>query len=344
MSIKVNAIKSLPVDEQWIVKGTKYAEKSWPYTYNRMGKRDIYQRLRNIVKGVIAQESLGFLLRTINISYEIKPREKWYDVNRFDYLVNTTKGKLMIDIKSFFIPRSNLLFKQEGKNYFLDCSALVPKDQIEGREMKDNDIYVFAFIVGKEQKSSEMGLFPVECKWLIHCMWEHKFFKPSIYLNEYGHTPLGTIKVLSSAKNANREFIFGGTAKEKEFYFEKIRLDNKGSSETKKEFFQLFFIRPTDNKLPASDIQIKSEDKKVAIIPATYGFRGPDYNGWDDIWIYDAEIYYVGFATKGYFKNNADMVPRYSKTVKQWEPKTDNYGILCKDLPNQVSELEQFLK
>lgn len=344
MSIKVNAIKKLSVDKQWIIKGTKYAEKSWPYTYNRMGKSDIYQRLRNIVKGVIAQESLGFLLHSIGIPYETKPREKWYEVNRFDYLVNTSKGKLVIDIKSFFIPRSNTLFKQEGDNYFLDCSALVPKDQIEGREMNDNDIYIFAFIVGVEQKEMEMGLFPTECKWLIHCMWEYEFFKPPKYLNEYGCTPLGTIKVSSVPRDTNREFILGGTAKEKQFYFEKIRFDSNGISETKKEFFQLFFIRPTDNKLPSGNIQIESKEKKVANIPPTYGFKGPNSNGWDDIWIYDAEIYYVGFATKGYFKNHADLVPRFSKTVKQWEPKTDNYGILVKDLPNPISKLEEFLR
>lgn len=57
MSIVAKNILTTKVKKEWIVKGCQYAEKSWPYTYNRMGKSNIYQRLRNIVKGVIAQEA-----------------------------------------------------------------------------------------------------------------------------------------------------------------------------------------------------------------------------------------------------------------------------------------------
>lgn len=265
-------------------------------------------------------------------------------MNRFDYSVNTSKRQCSVDIKSFFVVADNPEFKKQGLEYFMDCSALVPKDQLEGREMEDEDIYVFAFMVGREHKFFASDLFPTETKWLVHCMWEYEFFKPPKYLNEYSNDPLGILKISCESKDVNKEFVLGGTCQEKKFYFEKICLGKNCFAETNGQFFQLFFIRPFDNKLPAGKIRIEAKKgRETSSIPSLYGFDGPEKNGWEDIWIYDAEIHFCGFSKKKYFKENAELFPRFSKTVKQWEPKTDNYGILIKHLPSDISSLKDTL-
>jgi hypothetical protein len=342
MSIKVNDIIKINVNRKLIEKGVKHAEKSWPYTYNRMGKGDIYARVRNIVKGVIAQEALSCVFSELNIPYETEERERWFEVNHCDFQILTSKKdlKLKVDIKSFWISQNDRRqyeqIQKEGAKYFLDCHALVPKDQLEGREMEDDDVYIFAFAVGTEIKKASFDQlnFQSSFEWLIHCMKKYEFCRPERYLKEYGDTPLGTIKVISSSQDANCEFVLGGTRSRREFYQEKITLNSNGIGKTKGEFFQLFFIRPADkNWVPSNKIIIKSEDGNTDNIPPIYGYenKNRERNGWADIWVYAEEIYYVGFATKKYLKNNAKILPRYSK-VKQFETKTDNYGILVKHL------------
>lgn len=343
MSIKVTDFKKVKVNDLWVEKGTEYAQKSWPYTYNRMASKDIYKRLRNIVKGIIAQESLGYILNDLGISYETKPKERWYDVNRFDYLVNVSKEELIIDIKGFFVSKDDDLYKKQGSNYFLDCYALVPVDQMEGREMKSNDIYVFAFIVGRENKLTVEYSYCIKPKWLLHCFWEYEFFKPPKYINEKGDMPLGKIELKSSYKNAGMEFVLGGTTKPKDMCFETIKLNNEGRGASKKEFFQLFFIRSVKNELPLDNINVTTESGESIYIPAIYGFKNPENNGWGDIWIYDVEIYFVGFSTKEYFKTNSEKIGRFAK-LKQFETKTDNYGIIVRDLPYPIDNLTNFLK
>ncbi len=345
MAKRIDPFKNFWVTEDWIKTGSKYAEKSWPYTYNRMGKSDIYQRLRNIVKGIIAQEALGHLLNSFNIPFVTKPKEKWYEVNRFDYLIKTSKGNVLIDIKSFFVPNSRPELKSEGDSFFLDCSALVPKDQLESREMKDDDIYVFAFMIGRENKKPSSDLFNAECRWLIHCFWEHHYFKPRKYLVQFGPSRLGSIELHCVQRDAGREFILGGTIEEKDYQTENIKIASNSYGKSMKSFFQLFFIRPLDNKLPSGNIEINSElDNKPIIIPAIHGFNSPTQNGWEDIWIYDARICFVGLSTKEYFKKHAEFIPRFSKTVKQAETKTDNYAISIKDLPYDIDSLPDILK
>jgi len=70
MVVNENDILALKAKDKWIIPAVKYAEKSWPCTFNRMGKANIYERMRNIAKGIIVQQAFENLLKEKGVKYE----------------------------------------------------------------------------------------------------------------------------------------------------------------------------------------------------------------------------------------------------------------------------------
>ncbi|MEM2175309.1 MAG: hypothetical protein QXI58_06785 [Candidatus Micrarchaeia archaeon] len=329
-------IRIMEALDKFVETGTKYAEKSWVYTFNRMGKADIYERMRNIVKGIIPQAAFEFLLKQKKINYQTKPRERWYEINRYDIFVDNRK----YDIKANFIDTSKREFRNlspDNVTPLLDCSALVPTDQLHSRSMEDNDIYIFCFLTGEiknlnNYQPNRMLFREKDGNWILHGFWEYQFIKPPKWIKKHGNESLGKITIISKNKNDDgKEFLVGGTKEEKNFYVEKVKLNNCEAT-TKEEFFQLFFIRPLDCLIPYEKLIIKTEAGYEEIIHPKGGFKTQKIRGkiqlrqndWNDIWIYNPTIYFVGYMTKKEFLNKSEEIERFDKTVKQFEPKTLN--------------------
>jgi len=347
MSLNKNDIKVLSVKDEFVEDGTKYAEKSWVYTFNRMGKADIYERMRNIVKGIIPQSGIEYLLKKNIIKYETKDRKRWFEINRYDIFVEGRK----YDIKANFIDTRRPEFSTLSPSNLeplLDCSALVPTDQLHSRSMSDKDIYIFCFITGRTndlygynpKEALVRRLNQIDGKWILHGFWEYVFIKPPKWIQQYGKKKLGRISLRSLSKHDDgKEFLIGGTIEEKKFLTEKITLDKQKAS-TENEFFQLFFIRSLDGLIPDGEIILNSKFGAKETIKPRGGFNIQRVKGefqliqndWNDIWFYDATIYIVGYMTKEEFERKSKEIKRFDKTVKQFEPKTDNNRLYVYDL------------
>jgi|YelNatPaOPRAMG01_1025707.scaffolds.fasta_scaffold21271_3 hypothetical protein len=339
-------IITLKTKDKWIVPAVKYAEKSWPCTFNRMGKANIYERMRNIVKGIIVQQAFEDKLKECKIKYETKDRRKWYEIDRYDIYINGKK----YDIKT------NWIDSIPNKKWLLDCSALVPTDQVYSRTLSDDDIYIFCFITGKIHNLNGYNpkevlakpCFDKDGMWILHGFWDYEFLKPPKWIKAQGCKDLGHVLLKSTSRSdVGKSFILGGTRVQKEFQFEEITLDNKREAVTTREFFQLFFIRPLDNNIPEGKIIIQTERGKVKeVINPRGGFMTERrekqlqllQNDWDDIWIYNSVIYMVGYMTKGEFKEKSEEIKRFDKTVKQFEIKTDNNRLFVSQL-HPISDL-----
>ena len=59
------------VSEQMIFDAVHYAEKSVHYTFNRMGSANLYNRVRNIVKGMIMESAFKRLLDYHHVEYDL---------------------------------------------------------------------------------------------------------------------------------------------------------------------------------------------------------------------------------------------------------------------------------
>ena len=215
--------------DSWVLRGLDYAEKSFYVTFNRMGKGP-YDRIRNIIKGLIPQLAFEHLLHKHKIKYDKLGQTVWYKIDRYDIRLK----KRRVDIKANFIGIDTPL-SPKNKTWLLDCSALVPTDQLNSRTLRDKDIYIFPFIQGRT--NNLLGYNPKERlvrkkeegKYIIHCFWDYSWWKPKKWIVNHGKTGLGRIKIQSiSKKDSGKPFKLIGTSDVRKFQFEKVKLDKNG--------------------------------------------------------------------------------------------------------------------
>ncbi len=106
-------IFAVEITDQMIVDAVNYAEKSLHYTYNRMGSSNLYDRVRNIVKGLIMESAFKRLLDFHRVQYDLLGNTHWTKKDRYDVGIDGHK----YDIKGFFISeywKANAIKKDPG--------------------------------------------------------------------------------------------------------------------------------------------------------------------------------------------------------------------------------------
>jgi len=312
--ITKNDIFRVDVSDKMILDAVHYAEKSLHYTYNRMGSANLYDRVRNIVKGLIIESAFKHLLDYHHVKYDLLGNTHWTKKDRYDVGIGGHK----YDIKGFFITESAKVNAiQKDPRWLLDCSALVPSDQINSQSLKNDDVYVFPFMTGEMERNSGPDLFSIDrYRYMIHCFWDYAWFK-----NE-GWKSLGRITI-ESKQNTTMKIRLGGQKENHELLVEELILEPRSKVTTKNEFFTILFCQTNDDI--TSDIIVQSE--KIPEVEK----MGP--NDWGNIWVYDGMVYFTGWMTKGEFKKKAVEIPRFYKKCKQYgETKTDNYNLLVQNL------------
>lgn len=338
MGIDVNDFVKYSADDEWIKHGTEYAQLSWTHTYNRMGKADLFYKMKNIVKGIVAQDGMERHLTKQNIQYNKKDRKYWYDTDRYDLEVDGVK----YDVKANRVANDFASPKD-----LLKYSALVPKDQLNARSLNEDDIYIFAYIYYKEKMHppfydprSSLDEFTDadHGKWIVHGFWHYDFNRR----NKSNLDRVGTVEIRSDDQRDNSiTFELGGTTQEKEAHVEHIKLNSLNSHGFSiADFYELFYIKPLTNKLPNGTITITTSKGAKDVINPLMGFVSKKVNreiiitqnDWGDIWLYDAKVYYVGYMTKGDFKKQSEELKRFDKTVYQFEIQADNNRMYVNDL------------
>jgi hypothetical protein len=307
-------IFTVDVSDKMILEAVHYAEKSLHYTYNRMGSSNMYDRVRNIVKGLIMEAAFKRLLDIHHVKYDLLGNTHFTKKDRYDVGIDGHK----YDVKGFFIGESskaNAIKQDIG--WLLDCSALVPSDQIAAKSLKNDDLYVFPFLTGEVERNNEPDMFSDErYRYMIHCFWDFKWFKNPQWAS------LGKLTIRSKMDNSIKLRI-GGQGQNKEMIVEEFNLGPNSMVRTKNNFFTALFIQT--NAYVDGIICIQSnkfpEPEQIKLID------------WGNIWMYDGKVYFTGYITKKEFKSQAVVLPRFYKKCKQYgETKTDNHSVLVKDL------------
>lgn len=311
-----NDIFIVRVKAAMITKSVEYARKSLHYTFNRMGKGNIYARIRNIVSGVIMENAFKRLLDYHNVSYELLGNTHWTKKDKYDVGVRGDR----CDIKGFFIGNSEKSKKlKKDKGWLLDCSALVPVDQIDSRTLKNNDKYVFPFLtgryIGNNQGVNSLFTEP-EKKYLVHIFKDYSWIRSSDFRT------LGKIVVESKMRD-KIQIVIGGQDKSRELIVEEILMMPMSKQKTNIEFYTLLFVQTDDR--PTGELIIESHElNKKEIIE--------DFN-WENIWLYDGLVYFTGYMNKGEFKEKSKYSPRFSKDIKQYfQTRTNNRKIQIQSL------------
>src|SRR5262249_869659 len=128
-----------------------------------------------------------------HIQYDLLGHTHWTKKDRYDVGIDGHR----YDIKGFHIGdnvRKDAL--QNDTGWLLDCCALVPSDQLNSHSLKDDDIYVFPFLLGDFEKGSQPSLFDQQkFRYIIHPFWDYEWFK------NYNWQSLGTITIVSKCSN-----------------------------------------------------------------------------------------------------------------------------------------------
>jgi len=309
--IKKDDIFIVHVTDDLMMPALEYAEKSLHFTFNRMGKGNLYVRAQNIVKGVIMEGAFRKLLDHHKVKYDLEGATHWTKKDKYDVRISGNK----YDVKGFFI--SNYDQRQEikkDKSWFLDCSALVPADQLEARTLEVNDKYLFPFLTGWTMNNIT-DLYDMFAgtreRYLIHAFWDYEWFKNPEWKS------LGEI-IINTKMNEKFTLRLIGQDGAREAQVEKIALKPIGEVKTKKKFYTLLSIQT--NNIPTGNLTVKSirlkKTEKITL------------NDWGNILVYDGLVYFTGYMSKGEFKRQSKFIPRFYKKCKQYaETKTDNRAI-----------------
>ncbi len=348
--IESNDIIHVKNENSWVNNGIKYAEKSLNSTFNRMASPNPYKRMRRIIKGILSELAFENILSSKKIAFDTKGRTRWYEIDRYDIALKSRK----CDLKSFFLDldldylknKKILDLKPSSSEWLLDCSALVPSDQLYQRKFQEKDLYLFAFISGRIRPSLTDRMMRDNLdKYIIHSFWDYSWIKPQKWIKKHGKSKLGIIKISSNnSQDQGKKITIGGTIDHRKFMFEEVELvNNPPRAITKNNFFQLYYLQLPDGIIPKGTLTITaSSNNTKEIVYPDFGFRAIklatreyviDFNNWNNIWIYDSESYFVGYMEKGEFKKKSTEIKRFYKDCKQYrDTLTDNNMIIVQDL------------
>jgi len=312
--VKVGDFIRIEALHQWVVKGCNYAQISLTRTFNRMGSLNFIDRLRRIVVGIIAEEAYFHWLQQKRVPVSLQGRTKWYEKDRYDFGVFGMKH----DIKALFVKQLPSVL-----DLILDWFVLVPVDQFSAIP---KDVYVFAFVFGSwnttglthQSERSAMSHWVVHVPW--DCRWTVREEHPIGFLTVWTDSP---------ADEGNIVRLVGtDDLKSRNITKEDIRL-SMTPVRTNRSFTELLCVQWLGTLPPKGRVVIEAGDI-VEEIPPEFGFKSkrkspPELNGWYDIYLHNAVVLLVGYATKQDICEWS-FVPARSQCPPLRLTLTNNYG------------------
>jgi hypothetical protein len=339
VNLKTSDIIHFDCEESWFQAGLEYALISWTSTFNRMQKPNPYSRIQKIVLGIIAEKGFENFLKYNDINYETHGKTRWYEVDRYDigisdYAVDVKAN--FLDLNSLFVQRNLPTDIDERKEWFLDCTALVPLDQFNPgknirRAHKRDKVYVFPFLTGFFSETTGS-------KYLIHTFWDYKWIKKAEYKNLMN---LGYLDIKYTGKiKGNVIRIYGTTAKYKAC-IETVVITSE-SVRTQNNFFQVFSIQWIGDE-PDGNLTIKSPTlgikekiypiKRFELSRNEQNLYFPLHNDWQSLDFHNSTLYLLGWLDEEGLRVEGKKYPRFAKNIKQYqETKVDNWGINVSEL------------
>ncbi len=304
---------SLPYTPDLTEGGIAYAIRSLPYTYNRMGG-SLYSRLRRIVGGVAVELAFRRYLSEQNIPFDVKGVTHFTEPDRYD----VSLGGHRCDLKTFITSkRSQITAMRRDPSVALRAQALIPADQFAGENHSDQDLYLFAFLLGLTTNSQEeikTALQAGQPMYLMHPM-PVEWSRPHIW------EPLEKISLKSECSEPVWVEI-GGQDKEREFISQKYTLEPLTRQIVDLPLYSLSHLRI--DSIPTARIGVHSKT------------RGEPYlisaQDWGNIWIYGMETWLTGYITREEFRRKASTIYAGSRVFQYSKTQTKNMAVLVESL------------
>lgn len=299
--------------------GIAYAVRSLPHTYDRMGG-SLYSRLRRIVGGVAVELAFRRYLGENEIPFDVKGMTPFTEPDKYD----VSLGGHRCDLKTFVTSKRNqITAMRRNPALVLRAPALIPADQFAGENHSDQDLYLFAFLLGLTTNSSEEIKTAVDAGqpiYLIHPM-RAEWSRPATW------APLGKIS-LKSECSVPVTVEIGGQDAEREFVTAKYTLEPLTRLVVDLPLFSLAYLHV--DTIPDARIGIHSSVRSEVYLVTP--------QDWGNIWIYGMETWLTGYMAREEFRRKASTIFAGSRVFQYSKTQTKNMSVPVADL-RPLSEL-----
>lgn len=293
--------------------GIAYATRSLPYTYDRMGG-SLYSRLRRIVGGVAVELAFRRYLGEQEIPFDVKGATPFTEPDRYDVAL----GNHRCDLKTFIISKRNqITAMRRNPALTLNAPALIPEDQFDGANHTDQDLYLFAFLLGLTTNSPEdiQKAFDAGQRiYLIH-PFRADWSRPQVWAS------LGKITLKSECALPLTVEI-GGQDANRDFITERISLDPLTRVSATQNFYSLAYIH-TD-LIPDARLGVHCQRMGEVYLIQTHE--------WGNIWIYGLDIWLTGYMLHEEFRRKASTIYAGSRVFQYSKTQTKNFSVPVADL------------
>jgi len=304
---------NLPYTPDMTQAGIRYACRSLPHTYNRMGGSPL-KRLRRIVAGKGVELAFKRYLNRNSIPHDVMGETPFTDPDQYDIAI----GGRHCDIKSFLITsKKRIRSLRQHPEQLLAAQALVPVDQIERRQKNNNDILIFAFLTALLTTNRDTLQKAIDAGQPIHMIYAmpEKWARPEKWQG------LGEL-VLKANTSGEIKLELGGQNRQRRFQSEQVILPPKTRRTAQSEFSALSYLHVP--RIPDGTIGIHNSllGDTVLIEPSE----------WGNIWVYGMEVIFTGYITRGEFRQKAERLPAGRPTFQYSRTRTENFTLPVRGL------------
>lgn len=311
--ITANDILRLDYTPDLTEAGIALACHSLPHTYAGADASS-YDRLRRIVAGVCVELAFRRYLAGHEISFEVKGAAPFTDPDHYDVSLGGRRCKMY----SFLVSHPNQIAGLRANlEQALEAPALVPLDHFSADGQSADDIYVFAFFTGLIAVSPEAihkaykADLPVQ---LIHTM-------PRTWRRPTAWIPLGPLVLKSEADRALMIEI-GGQDVAGGFLVRTALLPPQTRLTLDDELYSLTYVHVESKPQGRLGIFSPSRRETYVIEP----------RGWNNIWVYGADIFLLGWLSRDEFRQRAGLVAEGSRVFQFNRTRTKNLAVPIEQL------------
>jgi len=293
--------------------GISYAIRTLAHNYDYMGG-SLYSRLRRIVGNVAVELAFRRYLDQQGVPFVVKSVTPFSSADQYD----VSLGGHRCDIKTYVTSKRNQISAmRRNPGLILRAPALISEDQFSAANRQDQDLYLFAFLLGLTTNSPEDILKAVDANqriYLIHPL-RSDWARPQIW------APLGRLAVKSECSEPITIEI-GGQDVDRNFISETLTLEPLTRAFATNPYYSLAYLH-TDS-IPLARLGLHSKEKSEVYLIQPHE--------WGNIWIYGMEIWLAGYMPHDEFRRKASAIFAGSRVFQYSKTQTKNMSVPVGDL------------
>jgi hypothetical protein len=306
--ISVDDLVCIPFAPDLTEAGIRYACRSLPHLYDRMGGTP-FDRLRRIVAGISVELAFRRHLTQQDIPFGTKGAAPFTGPDHYD----VSLGGHRCDIKSFLIShRDQISSLHAHPGQLLKAPALVPLDEYAADPHPSADLYLFSFLTGLVANSPEdikKAINAGKPLYLIHTM-------PPAWVRPRVWAPLGPLALkLESEEPLTVEL--GGQNGARDFVTHRALLEPQRRLQLDLDFYSLSYVHVESKPTARLGIHSPTRHETHLIQPVE----------WGNIWVYGMRIYLTGWVTSEAFRQKATLLPIGSRVFQYDHTRTKNLAL-----------------